>query len=157
MKRMRIPGSDECRFWKRVLPTSADACWSFIGCKNKWGQQMTHFRKKLVLVTRLMYTFTKGPIPDGLQVLHTCDNPGCVNPTHLWLGTQADNMRDCGLKQRKQWKLTPEQVREVRQLGKNGVSYKEAAERFGITPQYASRIMRNKQPLMRNKQPYYVP
>lgn len=79
------------RFWQKVEKT--DTCWLWRGSKNTtgYGQLRTD---RLEKAHRISWEIHNGPIPDGLAVLHACDNPPCVNPSHLWLGTQADNARD---------------------------------------------------------------
>jgi len=98
------------RFWSRVDRRGPRDCWSWTaGCCTagyghfRLGSASTGDRRK-ELSHRLAYELTKGPIPDGLKVLHECDNPPCCNPAHLFVGTHADNMRDMHAKgrQRKQ-------------------------------------------------------
>ena len=64
------------------------------------GYGMFRRNKVYYLAHRASYSAFKGEVPDGLSVLHTCDTPACINPKHLRLGTQADNMQDCANKNR---------------------------------------------------------
>lgn len=98
------------RFWSRVdkdgpVPAhrpDLGPCWVFTGSdKGPWGHGRMHARKERTLAHRLSWEMANGPIPDGLQVLHHCDNGACVRPDHLFLGTQADNMRDMDAKGRR--------------------------------------------------------
>ncbi len=84
------------RFWSKV-DKSGD-CWLWRGSVNPQGYGTFSFGGKSRGAHRVSYLLSKGEIGDGLCVCHTCDNPPCVNPDHLWLGTQADNMRDMGSK-----------------------------------------------------------
>lgn len=93
---------------------------------------------------RFSYELHNGPIPEGMFVCHSCDNPPCVNPAHLWIGTHLDNMRDCAEKDRTGsyehykgeahgWhKLTNDDIREIRKLRASGVKEREVAKRFGV-------------------------
>jgi hypothetical protein len=96
---------------------------------------------------------THGPIPDGLSVLHHCDNPACCNPTidaeppHLFLGTQADNIADMRSKKRGYngpfAKLSADDIREIRRLSGKGATQPELAARFGVHRGHIGRIVRN--------------
>lgn len=68
--------------------------------RDKDGYPLVSWHGKTTRVTRLIWTFTHGPIAEGFQVLHSCDNPGCVNIEHFFLGTSADNRADCVAKNR---------------------------------------------------------
>ncbi len=76
-------------------------CLEWTGTRNPHGYGRFSRRGRQELAHRVAYELAVGPIPDGLQVLHRCDNPPCVNPTHLWLGTPADNAHDRDTKGRR--------------------------------------------------------
>lgn len=92
---------DAERFWASVQkgPTP-DACWDWMKRKLPHGYGQFFLIEGTVLAHRLSYQMHAGAIPDGLSILHRCDRPCCVNPAHLFVGTQADNMKDCKVKGR---------------------------------------------------------
>lgn len=81
------------RFWRRVENLPYDVCWEWIPGKKRY-YSISDGRKKTFSVHRLAYSLVYGAIPDGLSVLHRCDNPPCCNPLHLFLGTARDNILD---------------------------------------------------------------
>lgn len=88
-------------FNKINYPDNEDECWIWTSYKNKDGYGMTSFEGKIHrLVHRIIFECYNGPIPDKMLVLHTCDNPPCCNPNHLFLGTVSDNVKDRVNKQR---------------------------------------------------------
>lgn len=128
-------------FWKRV--NKSETCWNWIGVKDKDGYGTLSIRGKgLKRAHRLSWEIHNGPIPDGMSVLHKCDNPSCVNPEHLFLGTQLDNMRDKTAKGRGIYlkgedagrtKLTEKQVRQIRRMIEEGKTQRAIAKEFSIT------------------------
>ncbi len=95
MSRLKIKG-----FWKKVDIKSHQGCWIWMGYKDKKGYGKFWFNKQTHLAHRLVYKMCVNDIPLKKCVLHSCDNPSCCNPYHLFLGTQADNVKDMYLKHR---------------------------------------------------------
>ena len=128
------------RFWSKVNIKSSNECWEWTAGKNRVGGY-GRFRLdgKRVGAHRLSWKLHNGTIPAGMCVLHTCDNPSCVNPTHLFLGTHQDNMDDMyakgrGLKasiggeEHGNAKLTWDIVREIREAYPEQSQYQLAAK-----------------------------
>lgn len=117
------------RFWEKVRRTNG--CWLWMGSTNSNGYGQITRGPRPHLAHRIAWELTHGSIPDGLCVLHDCpdgDNPRCVNPEHLFLGTQCDNIEDMVRKGRHaaperlpQTKLTAPIVREIRRRYASGV------------------------------------
>jgi HNH endonuclease len=140
------------RFWAKVARGGPDDCWIWRGSKTSagYGNLASLAGAQPFYAHRLSYEFHSGPIPRGMFVLHRCDNPACVNPNHLFLGTQTDNMRDMSAKGRSgisirlgeanhRAKLTAEQVAEIRNTPG---PHSPIAKRFGITRGYVSNLKR---------------
>lgn len=86
------------RFWNKVEKT--DGCWLWTASKNRQGYGYFRFDGKMMKAHRMAWLLVHGEIPEGMLVCHTCDNPSCVNPEHLWLGTNQDNQNDMNAKGR---------------------------------------------------------
>lgn len=91
-------------FWSKIDKSGGeDACWPWMFAKNKRGYGWFHLpgtTATSVLAHRLAYSEVHGLIPDGISVLHKCDNPPCCNPKHLFLGSRRDNNEDMRVKGR---------------------------------------------------------
>lgn len=138
--------SVEERFWAKVQKT--DSCWNWTAGKNKGYGQFKVFGK-MILTHRFSYELHYGAIPAEMLVCHRCDNPVCVRPDHLFLGTHIDNMNDREQKGRSTFgvkngnaKLTEEKVKEIRVLN---LSRGEIAERYGVSQVQIGRIRSGKQ------------
>lgn len=83
------------KFEARWTPEPNSGCWLWTGASVNNEKGCFYLDGRLWLASRVSWTLYVGPIPEGLNVLHHCDNMWCVNPGHLFLGTQLDNMRDC--------------------------------------------------------------
>lgn len=136
----------EERFWANLDATGS--CWEWRGESIRLGYGRLRVGRRKVLAHRFAYAMFRGE-PGDLFVCHTCDNPPCCNPTHLFLGTTTDNMRDMVSKGRNaeshgehnpNAKLTDDDAREVIRMRAAGASRRVVAERFGISRTMVSLI-----------------
>lgn len=130
-------------------------CWIWLGSKDISGYGYVGIGKgKVGRAHRISYQEFVGPIPAGFLVLHRCDNPSCINPEHLFVGTQKDNMQDMWKKGRgpirnhkrdknPAAKLNNEKVIEILKLLENGTQQKNIAKQFNVSEQIISRIKLN--------------
>jgi hypothetical protein len=98
-EKYRKPIPIDLRFWKYVDKKGENECWNWIGFKKQTGYGQIrgldkNRKSKMLRSHRVSWILTNGEIPDSLCVLHKCDNPSCVNPKHLFLGTIKDNVQD---------------------------------------------------------------
>ena len=118
---------------------SDDNCWNWIGATASGYGRIKH-HGKLYSVHRLSFQIHNPNVKiDGLDVCHTCDNPKCCNPQHLFAGTRSDNMKDCSRKRRLasqngkhvKPKLGPEFISVIKEMKRNGLSKRQIAKQLG--------------------------
>lgn len=153
----------EERFWPKVQKRGPEECWLWSAGKLAGGYgRLRVDAKNQIVAHRASWEIHNGTVPEGLCVCHHCDNRGCVNPKHLFLGTYADNMADCWSKGRgriprgKQFgidkpycrgeengsaKLTRAQVLEIR---KTPGSYRQISENYGVSQSAVGLIKRRR-------------
>lgn len=141
------------RFFKKVSLADLSECWLWTGVKyrNGYGNIYVNEKKKKISAHRISYDLFWGEIPNGFYVLHKCDTPACVNPTHLFLGTAQDNANDCINKDRKlrgsahqNSKVIEKDVALIRKLYGDGMLQKDIAKKFDITRENVGYIVRRK-------------
>jgi len=152
------------RLWGAAIRQGNCLIWRPDSKNKRYG--IILYKRKKYSPHRLAYILTKGFIQPGLYVCHTCDNPRCIEISHLWLGTARDNARDGHKKGRypigenhpthvhpevmkrgedhPQAKLTKSKVIEIRKLSKIGINGKILAKQFNIWPSHISRIINRK-------------
>jgi hypothetical protein len=141
------------RFIEKINVTP-DNCWEWTAGRYRGGYG--HFRKKvdgkwkMYKAHRFSYEWFKGKIPEGMLVCHSCDNPSCVNPEHLFVGTVKDNAQDCVKKGRNGFGRNPnhkhlskEIADKIREDHKKGMSYKELQKKYDQSKAQISRVVLN--------------
>jgi hypothetical protein len=133
--------SVEERFWKYVNKDCENGCWHFTGSlsNNRYGKLGVN--GKFISAHRFSYQLSYGEIPEGMHCCHKCDNPRCVNPDHLFIGTRSENMQDMLNKNRgnkvkgslhHSSKLTEDQVLSIKKRIASGEKQCNIAKEFGI-------------------------
>lgn len=158
MFRQTLEATFAARFWAKVNVLGKQECWEWQGTISNNGYGQMHRKRKQLYPHRVAWELTHGGIPKGVFVCHHCDNKPCCNPSHLFLGTSAENTRDAmkkGLLPRgsKNWmfgksgekhpnaKLTDSKVAEIRNRCANGEPQLTVAKCYGITQTNVWRIV----------------
>lgn len=135
---------DKIRFATKVLSLDVTSCWPWQAHVNEWGYGDFWVQGQMVLAHRFAYFNHHGMLDDSLLICHTCDNPACCNPHHMYLGTDADNNRDKHERGRantpkgednKQSRLTENQVRIIFRRANEGESCDALAKEYGVSRQ----------------------
>ncbi len=144
------------RFWGKVQ-FKENGCWEWIASKSNTGYGRFRLNGKLHLPHRLVYQWVNGPIPNSLLVCHKCDNPSCVNPSHLFKGTKSQNMLDASRKNRifrggrpekrigntnGQTKIKDCEIKQVKDLYEYGFTGTEIAKMFEISHSQIYKILK---------------
>lgn len=139
--------TDEAIFAALTAPSADDDCVLWTGRKDEKGYGRIGYKgRKNQRAHRVAWQMHRGPIPEGVCVLHRCDTPSCVNVNHLFLGTQIDNIADRHAKGRtvappSRRKFTREQVAAMREAYAAGVTQQEIADHFGVSRGNVSKIV----------------
>lgn len=129
---------------ERYEPDPNSGCWLWLGKLNGHGYGVLNYQQKTHRAHRFMYERHVGPIPDGLNILHSCDTPSCVNPSHLSPGTQSENMAQMYARRRKtvvrvsgekspHAKMSAETAEKIRQMVKAGVKTRHIMRELPVT------------------------
>ena len=142
---------DENRFWIKVIVLEENNCWEWISKKDEDGYGRFWLHEKMQGAHRISYTLKYGQISKGLWILHKCNNTSCVNPNHLYAGTIKDNVRDSinsGTlfllrvkgENRPNAKLKESEIRDIRNMLKNGEPQKDVILKYGLDSSHISAI-----------------
>lgn len=153
---MTIDRETACRYWFQVAITDNGGCWIWEGSRDKNGYGRPKINGKPTLAHRFAYMLAFGKFDPSLDVCHKCDNPSCVRPDHLFLGTHAENMHDAAIKgtrkgrvpshrgeQTPTAKLTEKQVVEIiARYRRGGITQKQLAHEYGVSKGQIGNIVR---------------
>jgi hypothetical protein len=131
----------------RIVALAECGCWIWMGALDRkgYGRHGVPRQKRTASAHRSAYAATFGPIPDGMAACHRCDTPSCVNPSHLFLGTQQVNCEDMARKGRHGLaKIGAAQAAEIKRRLRAGEMHRSIAEDFGVDRSTITQINRNK-------------
>ena len=142
----------DSQYCERIL-VDANGCWMWAGPRSVHGRAILNINGRSKYAYRVVWEELKGPIPDGLQCCHKCDEPACVNPEHIFLGTAKDNMRDCAAKGRirggspkgdanRMTKFADALIAQMRSELAHGARQIDLVRAYGISRSHANRIAR---------------
>jgi hypothetical protein len=150
---LRLAARARSRQCKHVIDmATCGDCWEYSGyCKPPAGYGVTESSGRPIYTHRLAYAIFRGPVPDGMEVCHSCDNPPCWNPAHLFVASHSDNVRDMDEKRRRKSAtprglangnatLTDEQVSAIRAVAQTS-SQRSIAAQFGVSQSTVWRIV----------------
>ena len=142
---------ERARFWAKVNIGAPNECWLWTASRNgRAGYGNAVVGRRCVGAHRVAWSLTNGPIPDGLVVMHSCDNPPCCNPAHLSVGTNGDNIRDAAAKGRLSKpspnlrKLSTDAVIAIQTRVRNGERQKDLAAEYGVSVCWVWRLVNGK-------------
>jgi hypothetical protein len=143
---------DVCRFWDKVARDGQDKCWPWQAGRNKDGYGYFHVNGATRYAHRVAYVLAHGTLDPAMDVCHSCDNPCCVNPRHLWAGTNQANVADKVSKGRSlhgvknpKCRLKADTVRQIVQLRNSGLHEKNIAQQIGCNRRTVSAILTGRQ------------
>ena len=153
----RIIGNDLLRFLSYINKDCKNNCWEWMASSDQNGYGVFWLKDRLHKAPRASWMLLVGDIPSGMNICHHCDNPSCVNPSHLFLGTQADNVRDMVNKGRNKGgpgaklgqshhmaKLNEDLIIAARQRISNGEKLTHIAKEYGCNHSTLSVAVRGK-------------
>lgn len=158
MKSITLSEKDVARFWSKVKIGNPDECWEWQAATNRKGYGVINIKASLFLASRISWFIKNGNTHENLLVCHKCDNPPCVNPNHLFLGTIKDNAIDMSRKGRsrkgrkslyrgtliKSSVLKEEDVLQIKKLLQKNMTCVEISKIYNVTPEAISSIKTGK-------------
>ena len=136
------------RFWAYVDIKNLDECWEWTGTKTAANYGLIYWNGKLEYAHRLSLEMDGRPVPSRWHACHTCDNPPCVNPSHLFAGTPKENVMDKVSKGRHTYgethpnaKLSNTEVKNIRKLASEGMFQSDIAHTYGLNESYVSELV----------------
>lgn len=137
----------EERFWNQV-DTSAgpDACWPWVGFRDRDGYGKVTISRVKLYAHRVAFEWANGPVPEGSDLAHSCDNPPCVNPAHLSAETHAENLRQSSERHRMHFGTRHPRARftddDIRRIRSGAETRAQLAAEFGVSEQTIGKIAR---------------